>query len=430
MHLLILTAGTRGDVQPYVALGRGMRASGHTVTICAPAHFEHFITEHGLAYAFLNNDIIDLMHSEEGQLAMENTGTLWETILTMRRIMPKMGALQRHQIEDFWAAAETTNPDLILFHPKALGAPDFAEYLGLPCMLGFYLPMYVPTRAFPAMGFPQLPFGGWYNRLTYHCINLATWLGTGRYINEWREARGLPRRRGGAYLQRADGFTIPALHAYSPAIIPHPADWPPSAVTTGYWFLDQEDTWQPPDALQAFLAAGEPPVYVGFGSIFGRDPARLTRIVVEAVQAAGVRAVLAQGWGGLILDGFNLPDTIFPIEVVPHDWLFPRVSAVVHHGGCGTTAAGLRAGRPTVVCPLFGDQPFWGAKVADLGAGPDPLPQKQLTAEALAAAIRQATTDAAIIEKAGRLGRQIRRENGVSEAVYFIETWMQQQSTS
>lgn len=424
MHLLILTVGTRGDVQPYVALGQGMKAAGHAVTICAPAHFESFITEHGLAYAFLNNDIIDLMHSEEGQRAMENTGTLWETIQTMRRVMPTMGALQRRQIEDAWAAAEATRPDLILFHPKAFGAADFAERLGIPCMLAFYLPMYVPTGAFPAMGFPRLPLGGWYNRLTYHLVNQATWWSTSSYINDWRAAHGLPRRRAGRYLERADGVTIPALHAYSPSVIPRPADWPGSAVVTGYWFLDRADEWQPPDDLQAFLAAGAPPVYIGFGSIFGRDPARLTRLVVEAVQAAGVRAILARGWGGLTLEGIDLPNTIFPIEAAPHDWLFPRVAAVVHHGGCGTTAAGLRAGRPTVICPLFGDQPFWGARVADLGAGPTPLPQKQLTAEALAAAIRQATTDAVMIERANHLGRQIRRENGVAEAVRFIEAWI------
>ncbi len=171
--------------------------------------------------------------------------------------------------------------------------------------------------------------------------------------------------------------------------------------------------------MQRFLDAGDPPVYVGFGSMSGRDPQHLTKLVIDALQQAGVRGLIATGWGGLT--AADLPETIFKIDSVPHDWLFPRVAAVVHHGGAGTTAAGLRAGRPTVICPFIVDQPFWGRRVHELGAGAAPIPQKQLTAENLAAAIREVTSDPTIHRKAEVLGEQIRQEDGIGIAVNLIE---------
>ncbi|HUF26315.1 MAG TPA: glycosyltransferase, partial [Gemmatimonadaceae bacterium] len=182
---------------------------------------------------------------------------------------------------------------------------------------------------------------------------------------------------------------------------------------------DRPADWKPPAALKRFLASGEPPVYVGFGSMAGRDPQRVTGIVIDALQSVGLRGVLATGWGGLTSDG--LPDTMFPLGDVPHDWLFPRMTAVVHHGGAGTTAAGLRAGRPTVICPFFGDQPFWGWRVHELGVGSEPIPQKKLTAGRLAAALRQVTALPVIRRNADALGDKIRSEDGVANAIAVVE---------
>lgn len=433
MNILMITAGTRGDVQPYVALGKGLLAAGHSVTICTFATFESFITDYGLNYAFMNDDLVQFMYSDDGKNAMENTGNLWEAIAMGYKLLPKVGPMLRRQIGDMWEAAQATNPDLILFHPKAIGAADFAEKLNIPCMLGFYLPMYVPTGDFPAMGIPDLKIhhwkigrwkiGNWYNRLTYRVITQTAWWGTGKYINEWRKANEMPPRSGDRYLERTNGEPIPVLHAYSEAVIPRPADWTETATVTGYWFLDRLGDWQPTAELEDFLSSGEPPVYFGFGSIFGRDPVRLTRIVLDAIKVTGVRGIIARGWGGLVPEQFELPNTVMQIDSVPHDWLFPQVAAVVHHGGCGTTAAGLRAGRPTIICPFFGDQPFWGGRIKALGVGSAPIPQKKLTVEKLSAAIRQVTTDASIREKAASLGQQIRSEDGVANAVHFIERW-------
>ena len=180
--------------------------------------------------------------------------------------------------------------------------------------------------------------------------------------------------------------------------------------------------WQPPAELLDFLHVGPPPVYVGFGSIAGRDPAGTAETVVRALAQAGQRGVLATGWGGLELAG--LPDTIFKLESASHDRLFPHMAAVVHHGGAGTTAAGLRAGKPTVVCPFFGDQPFWGARVAALGVGPKPIPQRLLTADTLAPAIRRAVTDVRTQSRAHELGVKLRTEVGAVRAVEVLELYL------
>jgi sterol 3beta-glucosyltransferase len=208
------------------------------------------------------------------------------------------------------------------------------------------------------------------------------------------------------------------LYAYSEAVVPRPADWGEHVAVTGYWFLDAPAGWPPPPGLLKFLADGPPPVYVGFGSMFMAGGAPMTTVVVKALELSGQRGVIATGWGGLTAE--IGPDHVYFLEAVPHDWLFPRVAAVVHHGGAGTTGAGLRAGRPTVVCPLVGDQPFWGRRVAELGVGSAPLPRAKLTAERLAEAISAAVTDAKMQERAADLGERIRAEDGVARAVALI----------
>jgi sterol 3beta-glucosyltransferase len=202
--------------------------------------------------------------------------------------------------------------------------------------------------------------------------------------------------------------------------VPSPPDWPDSVQTSGFWFLERPGDWSPPDDLLSFLAAGPPPVYVGFGSMASSQSKKITNIVVSALSKSGVRGIIATGWGGL--DADHYADTIFRTDSVPHDWLFPRVSAVVHHGGAGTTAAGLRAGRPTLVCPIFGDQPFWGKVVHDLGAGAKPIYQKKLTVDNLHEAITQLLNTASIKEKATELGVKIRNEDGIGAAIAVIES--------
>ncbi|KAG8407672.1 hypothetical protein J3458_020412 [Metarhizium acridum] len=197
----------------------------------------------------------------------------------------------------------------------------------------------------------------------------------------------------------------------SPALIPKPNDWGRHIDISGFYFLNLASSYTPDPELAAFLEAGPPPVYIGFGSIVVDDPNAMTRMIFDAIHLAGVRALVSKGWGGLGADDVGLPEGVFMLGNVPHDWLFEHVSAVVHHGGAGTTAAGIKAGKPTIVVPFFGDQPFWGAMIARAKAGPEPIRCKDLTSENLAEAIKFCLeTDTQ--ERAKELGHKIREEAG------------------
>ena len=204
---------------------------------------------------------------------------------------------------------------------------------------------------------------------------------------------------------------MPLTKYRSPALIPKPRDWGQHISISGFYFLSLASSYTPAPELAEYLAAGPPPVYIGFGSIVVDDPDAMTKMIFEAVKKAGVRALVSKGWGGLGADALGVPEGVFMLGNVPHDWLFNHVSCVVHHGGAGTTAAGIATGKPTVVVPFFGDQPFWGAMVARAGAGPIPIPYKQLTADKLAAALLEALKPETL-ERAKELGTKIKEENG------------------
>jgi UDP:flavonoid glycosyltransferase YjiC (YdhE family) len=197
----------------------------------------------------------------------------------------------------------------------------------------------------------------------------------------------------------------------SPALIPKPKDWGPHISISGFYFLDMASNFTPEPALAEYLAAGEPPIYIGFGSIVVDDPNAMTQMIFEAVKKTGRRALVSKGWGGLGAEELGIPDGVFMLGNVPHDWLFKHVAAVVHHGGAGTTAAGIRAGKPTVIVPFFGDQPFWGAMTAKAGAGPLPIPYKDLTADKLAGAIEEALKPESL-DRAQELANMITHEQG------------------
>ena len=419
-RVLVTTVGSRGDVQPYVALAKGLQAAGHEVTLATCERFGPLAAEHGVPFEPLSDEILQLLDTDAGRDAIEESTGLFGMLTTNVKLAKAAGPINERLMHDVWRAAQAVQPEVIVYHPKALGAPHVAERLGAAPVLGVVVPATVPTGDFPIVGLPAWKLGAWYNRFTYR----LTALGYANYekmVNRFRtDTLGLPKRKGAALAATtADGRPVPVVHGISEQLLPRPADWPDHASLTGYWFLDAPTDWTPSAELVEFLEAGEPPVYVGFGSMAGRSPERLTRAVVEALESAGLRGIIATGWGGLDAEG--LPDTVLRIDEAPHDWIFPRVAAVVHHGGAGTTAAGLRAGRPTVVCPFIVDQFFWGRLVAEAGVGSEPVPQKRLTGERLAAALREVTTDAGIRERADAAGRRIRAEDGVAAAVAQIE---------
>jgi sterol 3beta-glucosyltransferase len=235
-------------------------------------------------------------------------------------------------------------------------------------------------------------------------------------ISQFRkDVLGLPPAKGENILH---GKPITKLYSYSEIVVPRPTDWDESSVVTGYWFLDTPANWQPDPELVRFIQEGSTPVYIGFGSMFMSGGKQKTEIALQALRLAGQRGILATGWGGLTADSTS--KEIFVLEAVPHDWLFPKVAAIVHHGGAGTTGAAIRAGKPQIICPFVGDQSFWGHRVAVLGVGTAPVPQAKLTAEKLAEAIQSAVSDNKIRQHAASFGETIRAENGIEYAVKYI----------
>ncbi|MBZ0293487.1 MAG: glycosyltransferase [Anaerolineae bacterium] len=410
MRVLITTFGTRGDIQPFIALGKGLKAAGYETAICTSEGFKSFVEEHEVPYLFMDNELLRLSQAALG----ENHGE-GSTLSVIRKMVPAM----RHSMDDEWKAALAFQPDLIIYHPKCLGSYHVAEKLQIPAMMALPLPFYTPTRAFPVPFFSGLHLGGAVNYLSYKFMALSSAM-YGGTVNDFRaKTLGLaPISRFADLLVRSDGSPVPVLYAYSAHILPIPDDFPAHVYVTGYWFLDHSNGWQPKAELVQFLQAGPPPVYIGFGSMGHRKGEQRTRIILDAVEKSGMRGLLASGWGGL--KASDLPDKVYMLESVPHDWLFPQVAAVVHHGGAGTTAAGLRAGKPSIICPFIADQPFWGRLIDQRGVGPKPIPQSQLTGGRLADAITAAVNDEAMQHRAAELGQTIRAEDGIAHALEVI----------
>jgi sterol 3beta-glucosyltransferase len=250
-------------------------------------------------------------------------------------------------------------------------------------------------------------------------LNRVLWGVTGQVVwqllrhddTKLRRPLGLRPLPAGGPVARQQREAMPVYYAYSPAVLPRPTDWPHRVHVTGYWFLDPPPRWQPPEGLTRFLADGPPPVSIGFGSMASRDPQATLQLALHALALSGQRGVLLSGWAGIGKD-HDLPRHVFAADSIPHGWLFPQMAAVVHHGGAGTTGAGLRSGVPAVIAPLAADQPSWARAVHQLGAGPAPIPFPALTAERLAAAIRLAVTDQQMHYRAAELGTRIRAEDG------------------
>jgi UDP:flavonoid glycosyltransferase YjiC (YdhE family) len=312
--------------------------------------------------------------------------------------------------------------DAVLYSFMGASAYHIAEKLDIPSIFALLQP-FSRSRMMPSMIAPELPLGGGYNMLTHWISEQLIWQMLRPIINRWRrKSLGLPAMPWRGPFDHLYEQEMPYLYGFSPSVVPRPADWPAWHHISGYWFLDRDPAWVPPGALLRFLEAGPKPISIGFGSMTGRDTGKLLEIATQAIQQIGQRAILLGGWAEV--GSLDLPDTIFKIDAVPHDWLFPRMAAVVHHGGAGTTAAGLRAGVPSIVVPFFGDQPFWGRRVHALRVGPPPIQRKSLTAPKLAEAISSAVDDETIRNNAAVLGERIRAEDGVQSAVDFVTTYL------
>lgn len=415
MRITINSFGSRGDIQPFIALGKGLKQAGHSVRLLTHQIFEGFVRQNDLDFYPIWID--------PRQVLVQQSVTEFEDnpLLFMRWLRSKY----QEGLDDLFRVTDEAaqGADLLINSTLSFAGYHVAEKRGIPALAAYLQPV-SPTRVFHGSSSPPppnwLPTKRIYNYVSSKLTNQLFFYLLNPLVNKCRaEVLDLPPLKQSFYWRLdTDGIT-PFIYGYSPSVLPKPSDWGNNIRVTGYWFLDQDQPYQPPDALTDFLSSGSAPVYAGFGSMVDHDRREMTDLVVEAVNAVGCRAILLGGWSEL--GGLELPDNILQIDYAPHGWLFPEMAAVVHHGGAGTTAAGLRAGVPTVVVPFFADQFFWGWQVSRIGAGPQSIPRKELSAERLAGAIQAALGDEKIKLRAQVLGERIRAENGVAQAVQDIE---------
>jgi sterol 3beta-glucosyltransferase len=417
MRIVIFAAGSQGDIQPCLRLGKGLQGVGFDILLAAPQNFAGLSQGQGVPFHALRGDVQKIMAGDTGREFMERSGANpIQSIAAMRKML---GPVAIQMAEDALEASR----DADAFITLAVFAPfgkTIAEICNIPLILVEPTPM-LPTGDFPAPGFPvQKNLGGMFNHLSGFAMLEVIWQWYHPFVNEFRKRYGLRALHGSDFYRTLT--STPLLGAYSPMVIPHPSDWRDNVHITGYWFQEDANEWHPSVELETFLKEGEAPVYIGFGSMAGRDPERFARIVIDALMKTGQRGVIATGWGGMSM--MQVPKNVFVLDSAPHGWLFSRMAAVVHHGGAGTTAEGLRAGMPSVIVPFTVDQPFWGNRVNALGAGPEPIHASKLTAAKLAGAIQMAVTDTMMREQADSIGKAIRAEDGVVNAVNIVRQYL------
>ncbi|KAG8423021.1 hypothetical protein J3459_009819 [Metarhizium acridum] len=420
LNIVIQVVGSRGDVQPFVALGQELQRHHHRVRLASHDVFGKFVKDAGLEFFPVGGDPAELM-----AYMVKNPGLIPSMESLTSGDVQKKRKMVETLLRGFWSSCIQPDPttsdpfvaDAIIANPPSFAHIHCAQALGVPLHLMFTMP-WTSTTAFchPLANMhgesktpPKMA-----NYLSYVAVEWLTWQGLQDVINAWRRTLDLepvPFSEGPCL---AETLEIPFTYCWSPSLVPKPDDWPEHVDVCGFFFRD-EPTYTPPGDLEKFLRNGPRPVYIGFGSIVVEDPEKLTQVIVQAVEDVGVRAIVSKGWSKL---GQNQPESenIFYLGDCPHEWLFKHVCAVVHHGGAGTTACGLLNGRPTAIVPFFGDQPFWGAMVAAAGAGPEPIPAQQLNATNLANAIRFCLTpDAA--EASEAIAAKMKSECGVRRAV-------------
>jgi len=418
MRVLILALGSLGDVLPCLYLGQGLLRAGHQVRIVTFENFRQHVTEHGMELIPIAGDFQALFSGNSGLKLGESGSNVFRSLRAIFEIFnrPVDDLLQK------LISPNVMESDVIINQlPGAMFGVDLAEKLGIPHIAAAVIPL-VRTKSFPIPLFPQWSLGRGYNGLSYRMAEQMAWQSFRRKINRWRRIQlGLPPLPFRGYFDQMGAKQIPVLAGFSQNVVRTPKDWSEHVHVTGYWFPEDDLSWQPPGELLRFMDAGPAPVFVGFGSMPLRNPEKVATMVIEAIKLNGQRAVLSAGWGNLRKE--NLPASIIQVGYIPYAWLFPRMAGVVIHGGSGTTAEAVRAGVPTTIVPFLMDQFYWGQRVFNLGVGPRPIPFKRLTVERLTESIAKMVSGVEIRSRAAALGEKIRTEDGVAKAVSFLDLY-------
>jgi sterol 3beta-glucosyltransferase len=414
--VVIFTIGTQGDVRPCVALGKGIRRAGYPVRIATSTNFAGMVLNAGLEFFPMTADFQAMLETDR---SIADQGLHIRAMVRIFR--ERYAGWAAHWVKEGLAAAEGARL-LIGVSNSILLAKALSEACEIPYAIARLQPATLSGILPPVMliysqrRLPRMV------SLGAHCVMFKLFWSVMRpAINDIvRPQLGLsPYPWYGPYFR--DLHHSKVINGFSQRVLPRPSDWTVNSQVTGYWFLDQEQ-WSPSEALKDFLAAGPKPVYIGFGSMVSNQAKEFTQTILRAVEKSGQRAVIATGWGGLEGEDGLYNQRIFFLRHAPHDQLFPLMSAAVHHGGAGTTAAAVRAGIPSVIVPFFGDQPFWAARLHSLGVAPPALERKTLTPDALSSALI-ATQQPAMWHKAKDLGNAVREEDGVGEAIRWLCRW-------
>jgi UDP:flavonoid glycosyltransferase YjiC (YdhE family) len=410
MRITIVALGTRGDVQPMIALGKGLAAAGHQIRMIAGRNFADWVRSHGLDFVG-SVDMEAVMSSEKGIAWAERSDNPRKQLQYMRELLHDYGDEMIQPIIDISGDADL----LVSGFVSNPFVQAISEKYGIQQISALLQP-YPPTSSGAASLTPIIKRG---NSILNLCMGYLSerllWTIHADTTNHMRRMLGLPPHTAASSTRALR--SVPTIFGFSRYVIPPASDWGKHRHITGYWFLDE--AWQPPDGLVRFLEDGPSPVYIGFGSMSARHPQQTLELVFRALEHSGQRGVLARGWSRA--ESVNPPENIYVLDKAPHSCLFPRMAGIVHHGGAGTTAAGLRAGVPSFIIPHMADQPYWGRRVYELGIGVKPVPRHKLTVDTLADGIRQLVDDRQMREAAASLGEKIRSENGVENAVQVIE---------
>ena len=405
LHITIIALGSTGDILPYATLGHHLRSVGYEVLFVTSENYRSLISGLKLSFLGVPGDAKSVIEASGA-----NIFSLFRSFADLSRGLSAVLDPEHPEIN---------HTDLILNQlPIGVYGYDLAERLGVPMIQAAVIPL-TPTKSFPMVGWPAASSKNpTYNRLSCRVYEQLTWLYMRQTINQWRrEKLGLQKRPIRNYWPDGQSGRPETLYGFSTHVLERPTDWDDRIHICGYWFLDEAD-WSPPDRLSAFLDAGEPPLFIGFGSMPISDPVQTTKLLVKAVQESGHRAIFHAGWADI--GGMKLPDAVLKIDYAPYQWLFPKMSAVIHHGGSGTTGSALWSGVPSLAVPFLFDQFFWGKRIAALGIGHEPIPFKKLDSDKLCGAIQTLTNDLIIKQKASILGGKIRAEAGVENAAKII----------
>lgn len=410
-RIAILTYGSRGDVEPFVALGLGLQDVGYAVELAGPAPFAELAEGYGLKFVPIEGNPDEL-----AQAFADRAGLSW----------PRMVARMVEHVLPLGAAAFRTaekvvrNVDLVVHSFLMTDAGHtLARLRGVPDVSAQFFPVFLPTSAFTAVALPDLPLGGAYRRAT-HALNTAMFRFGARllYRRVKVSSAGLPALSPWPFKSPA-GVRPPILFAYSPRILAKPADWPSWAHVTGFWQLPLPTGWTPPEMLIRFLQSGPRPVFFGPGSMQTGKLQHLLGDVIAAARASGQRVCLGVSPEALTEDLRG--EDVFASGSIPYSWLFPRMRYILHHGGAGTTGTAVTAGVPSTAIPFSADQGFWARRIHQLGVGPVAPPARHLTRDRLMAILSDAMDNPDYERRAALLGGEIRQENGVACAIRVIQ---------